>query len=1161
MLLDIFKKDFKRPIETVIKADDLDNIWQEVDEYVITNEISHRLSDFFEQYNHYEGANGVWISGFFGSGKSHLLKILSYVLQNQTLNGEPLLENFATKVKDDAKLKADITRCKDIPSESILFNIDQQAQNTSNTESNTILSVFYKVFYDHQGYYGFVPHVADFEEWLTRESKYDAFREQFSLRFNKPWEQARIDYVDPILEDTLTEVLAELFNSEPGKYLGILDKFEERSRHSIESFASKVAAYIDAKPQGFRLNFFVDEVGQFVAEEVRLMLNLQTIAESLATKCKGRAWIFVTSQEDLESLIGDETRAQSDDFSKIQGRFKFRLPLTSANVDEVIEKRLLAKNEQGVQTLDAAWAKEKDNLKTLLSFSDSGVQFRHFSGKDDFISKYPFIPYQFKLFQQCIKSLSRHNAFQGKHASVGERSMLGVFQDVLKKVPDFDSRSLISYDMLFEGLRSTLRSTLQNSIILAETQLDNQELALKALKALFLVKYYESFKTDLRNVSTLLLNSLDTNPVAFQKQVEEALNILEQQNYIQRNGDYFEFLTDEEKDIQEEIKNTEIDPSEITQLINQIVFDGVIKDTKLPFNENKQYYEYTRKVDGDLFGRERELTIELVTPNSSSYDNENYCKGLTMGHNTLLMFRLPQNNRLVRELRLAIQTDKYIRQNNSTANNENIRRVLYDKGQQNQERRRALQQTLNELLAQSTVYLNGNEHRVAATSDGRTKVYHAFQDLIKLAYSKLSMLGSQTYDERKLDAIIRSNQDDLFGGDNNNTNAPEDEVLLFIQRRKQMSERATLSDIRDNFARKPYGWPEYGVWCMLAMLFRRGKIEVKQDSNVIDLKAFYDAVSNNRLHTNTLVYPQIEFDQKQVSQLKKVYQELFNETNTASEAKDASELFITKAKEELERVRELLYQKNTYPFLSKLKVFEQHLVAISKMSYGQLIEKLPEVEDDLINQKEDVYDVILQFWNSEQKNIYDRLLEFKSYNRANIDYLDTDQTEVIDRVMDDETPYRGSALREAKEAMDQIEQQVRDELKVLRADLTKKSKSQIESLKNRPEFTQLNDTKQSQVLKPLSELQDRIAHENMIANLKVLEQNIPQLGTRQLNLLMELIAPEDESAPKDQFINRSNVQVPFPKTELQSEADVLEYVEATKNALLKQIEKKRKVIL
>src|SRR6056297_1178693 len=165
-LNDLFQKDYGRTIETVIKADDTSHILQEVEEYVITNEISHKLADFFEQYNNYEGANGVWISGFFGSGKSHLLKIISYVLENKEYNGYKLGELFAEKINDDEMLRGDVLSATRIPSESVLFNIDQQAQITSKGEEDAILNVFYKVFYDHLGYYGSQRHVAEFERWL-----------------------------------------------------------------------------------------------------------------------------------------------------------------------------------------------------------------------------------------------------------------------------------------------------------------------------------------------------------------------------------------------------------------------------------------------------------------------------------------------------------------------------------------------------------------------------------------------------------------------------------------------------------------------------------------------------------------------------------------------------------------------------------------------------------------------------------------------------------------------------------------------------------------------------------------------------------------------------------------------------------------------------------
>ena len=138
----LFIKDINRPIETVVKADDRSNISQEVNEYVVTREISNQLGDFFEYYND-KGflANGAWISGFFGSGKSHLLKILSYVWK--TKNTMALCwRYFREKITDDYKLKGDILKCvRNIPSESILFNINQHAQITSKSDVNAIKSI------------------------------------------------------------------------------------------------------------------------------------------------------------------------------------------------------------------------------------------------------------------------------------------------------------------------------------------------------------------------------------------------------------------------------------------------------------------------------------------------------------------------------------------------------------------------------------------------------------------------------------------------------------------------------------------------------------------------------------------------------------------------------------------------------------------------------------------------------------------------------------------------------------------------------------------------------------------------------------------------------------------------------------------------------------
>ena len=702
----IFLKNINRNIETVIKADDRDHISDEVAEYVITSEISKKIRDLFGAYNSYSGANGVWISGFFGSGKSHLLKILSYVLENKEFDGYSSGDLFAEKIEDDQMLKGDVLAASKIPSESILFNIDQQAQITSKEDANAILEVFYKVFYDHLGYYGFIPHVAEFEMWLDDEGISDEFKEKFKIKSGNEWEVVRKNYFDITLQKNLSAVLGDIKNVGSEDYIDILDKLEENHKQSIEDFCNRVQQYISKQERGFRLNFFVDEVGQYISDNTKLMLNLQTIAESLATKTKGSSWILVTSQEDMEAIVGDMNKSQQNDFSRIQARFKIKIPLTSANVDEVVEKRLLKKNDSANSELKKVYSKESEHLRTIYSFSDAGVQFKGFKDDKDFINKFPFLPYQFELFQQCRRALSTHNAFQGKHSSVGERSMLGVFQQVTQKLGDSELSGLVSFDRMFEGIRNELKGEIQSSILVAENNLGSP-FAIRVLKTLFMVKYYNSFKTTKRNVSVLLIDTYSLDLKQHDKDIDQALNLLENQSYIQRNGELYEFLTDDEKDVEQEIKEVDADDQAVNQLLKEILFDEIIRDNKIKFEENKQDYKFTSKIDGAVLGREEELGVEIITPNYHYYGEVEEIARQIMGLSTMRLL-MPEDGVFIKDAKMYIRTNKYIKQNQSTSLKSERKRILHDKAVQNNERKSNLVILANQLLGRSDIYINGS---------------------------------------------------------------------------------------------------------------------------------------------------------------------------------------------------------------------------------------------------------------------------------------------------------------------------------------------------------------------------------------------------------------------------------------------------------------------
>ena len=370
MIKDLFAKDIYRNIEGVIKADNLSPqaIKQEIEEYVITNELEQKLDNFFEGYvKNIEGKtsnNGVWISGFFGSGKSHLLKILSYVLSNKEVEDIKAGEKFLQKV-EDFELKSNIQKALQVPCETILFNIDQQS-DAATPKERKLLDVFIKVFNKHRGYYPKIGYIAQLEKDLDKQGIYEEFKEKFKEISGESWETGREAIWLEI--ESFAKALSQVKNISIDDAKKLIEQYEKNYSVSIEDFAKEVDEYIQTKPKNFRLHFMVDEIGQFIGDNTELMLNLQTIVESLATIAKARAWVIVTSQEDLEKLVGVQSDRISQDFSKILGRFDIKINLTSANANEVIQKRLLLKTPNAQNDLMNLYKKEENHLRAKIRF-------------------------------------------------------------------------------------------------------------------------------------------------------------------------------------------------------------------------------------------------------------------------------------------------------------------------------------------------------------------------------------------------------------------------------------------------------------------------------------------------------------------------------------------------------------------------------------------------------------------------------------------------------------------------------------------------------------------------------------------------------------------------------------------------------------------------
>ena len=252
---------------------------------------------YLTEYNNYTTSNGVWISGFFGSGKSHLLKLLSIVIDDKEVNNQSSAEIFVKKCEDqDSFLGAELKKAVSVPSKSILFNIDQKAAIISSNDVDKLLSVFQSVLDEACGYHK-EGYIAKFERDLDEQGLYEQFKDEFTKASpeNKSWDVGREEALFfPDIINTAYKIVTKQTDTND-----IVDRYIKTYKVSVEDFANQVKSFISKQEKGFRLNFFVDEVGQFIAENTKLMLNLQTIAESLNSFCKGKAWIIVTAQEAL----------------------------------------------------------------------------------------------------------------------------------------------------------------------------------------------------------------------------------------------------------------------------------------------------------------------------------------------------------------------------------------------------------------------------------------------------------------------------------------------------------------------------------------------------------------------------------------------------------------------------------------------------------------------------------------------------------------------------------------------------------------------------------------------------------------------------------------------------------------------------------------------
>lgn len=993
----MFLKDIHRNIEGVITATQAsdEQVYQELDEYVVTKELQKHFSTFFDAYK--KGVigdtskMGVWIQGFFGSGKSHFLKILSYILENREINGKKAFDfftegdEFTRKIKDDMTI-ADMKLAVDTPTNVILFNVESK-HAAGVEEQNSLVNVFLKVFNNSIGY-STIPQLADLERSLNKKGKLDVFKSAFENIQGESWEQARNE-VD-FLEDEVVEALVEIDYFSESAARNWFAKYDKDYQISIEEFALLVEGYLQSKGNNEHIVFLVDEIGQYIGGNSSLTLQLQTIVEELGSKSRGKAWVIVTSQQAIDKIT-DIAGAAALDFSKIKGRFETTLSLSSANADEVIQKRILAKNSTGQDYLEADYPNHESDIKSMLVFEDS-PELKLYSSAKNYADVYPFVPYQFNLLANILTRMSKHS-IQGANLSRGERSLLAFFKETAERNAEKDSSDLVSLDQFYPSLEKWLNET-DNAKVIKQAEENSRivpekdnKFNINVLKVLFMIKYVDqNIKPTLNNITNLMIRHVDEDKLALRKRVETALKILINENLIRQNLQSFIFQTDEEQEVTRLINHMELNATDVENKLAVDIFDGKVGKNSFTYQnanaigrafEHRYNFNYNLYVDDYAYRKNSnpQLEVKIITPYYDGLWNDETQLILQSTKNQMLI-NLPVDQEFMNHISTYLKVEKYITTANASSAIKNFASIKAEKTSENQELSESIQIQLDSFLRKATFYFNNNKLEVSG-SDFKSRLNNALHQMAKLIYHKNDLVDSAV-SEMDINNLLKENGSELVAHNENQNVVDEVKRYLQIQQSKNLT--ITMKSLRDNFINKePFGFVNEDLEWAIARLFKEGSLSLFKNAiplstadNVLDIsKVIFERKAPEKIR--------VELRQKANDRQKKMVKELgyalFESRNIVDENNDDATRtrFNDKAQRMITEYKGFEDSSNKhYPQSSLIiKVIKTLQQVVDARDTKAFFEVLKNKENDLLDWAEDLEN-IRSFHTSNQKSIWDK---------------------------------------------------------------------------------------------------------------------------------------------------------------------------------------------
>jgi len=549
-------KDIYRTIEKVIaySASQESRLRAEITEYIVTDSIEEqfeRLLDKMQLAMEMGGENeiGVWVSGFYGSGKSSFTKYLGLALDDSvTVDGQLFLKHLQDRLSKPQTKALLSTVASRYPAAVVLLDLaSEMVAGATQEEVSTVL--YYKVL-QWAGYSRNLK-VAALERRLEKDGQYEEFTQQIESDLGVGWREIQND---PLVTDSLLPSIAhafypELFKSDTAFNPDASDvvRFEdERVKEMIDIVREKTGRQ--------HILFIIDEVGQYVGSRPNLILNLDGLAKNLKSIGDGKVWIVGTAQQ---TLTEDDPHAafNSPELYKLKDRFPIHVDLESRDIKEICYRRLLGKSPDGERVLGTLFDQHGQLLRHHTKLHNAGVYGAELS-RTDFVNLYPFLPAHFDILLHLLGALAKSTG------GVGLRSAIKVIQDILiegmegqKAVADQPVGWLATTVTLYDALEKDIRRDPSSTYAAVRKVLDrfyNSPLHQGIAKTVAILQILGNLPVTAHNIASLMHPAVDA--ASHQEEIDQAIEDLINDGYIpfgERDGNLC-FFSEKINDIEQE---------------------------------------------------------------------------------------------------------------------------------------------------------------------------------------------------------------------------------------------------------------------------------------------------------------------------------------------------------------------------------------------------------------------------------------------------------------------------------------------------------------------------------------------------------------------------------------------------------------------------------